>query len=506
MMRRDLARQRIPLQFARMIDQAAEAFELELRSGKEPAIETYLPTVDDRCALHLFEELLPLELAYLRKRGVIRTADDYLKRWPQFRDVIVRAMNGAAMEPSIQLAGEDFENDVIDGPLSRIPERIGPYRVIASLGHGGQGTILRAAHAEIGVEVVIKVAHAICGDDADAKSRFVREAATLAGLRHPSLPRIFGAEEYAGRPCLIMEHIPGRNLAQYLQGRTISPWKSANIVADIAEAVAVAHRHGIIHQDIKPENVLITLDGTPCLIDFGLSRCRNAWRDNIEEGTVEGTLQFMAPEQAQGNANQIGVQTDIFALGGLLYHLLSGGRALRDGQTISSILDQAAAGEPVLDAFPNNAPRSLRKICRKAMSPDPRDRYPDAETLALAIRRARHSKMWCYLAACVLSGCLACAAAFVFLPPNVASDAPSEAPQTAQPVNKEAVQPRLDINHATAEELGALPGIGEILAQRIVGYRDQHGPFRDLNSLANVEGIGEERLKAIAPHVEFSPE
>ena len=162
---------------------------------------------------------------------------------------------------------------------------------------------------------------------------------------------------------------------------------AAAIVAEIARAVGYIHRRGVVHQDIKPRNVLIDDAGRPRLIDFGLARLHHAWADQ-PSGPSGGTLIFMAPEQARGEVERVGPPADIYALGALLYFLVTGQSPLGGGNR-STIYERARRGAVDVSALKSSAaPRGLRRICLKALSPEPADRYATADELADQLERA----------------------------------------------------------------------------------------------------------------------
>ena len=140
------------------------------------------------------------------------------------------------------------------------------------------------------------------------------EGRLLVDLEHPNLVRIYDLDFHDDRPFLVMEYVHGRNLEEYARDEPVTPRRAAALVAKLAEVMAVAHRHGIIHCDIKPKNILIDKLGEPRLIDFGMARLRHAWSDRVES-SLGGTVAYMAPEQARLEIDRIGPRSDIFALG-----------------------------------------------------------------------------------------------------------------------------------------------------------------------------------------------
>jgi hypothetical protein len=186
---------------------------------------------------------------------------------------------------------------------------------------------------------------------------------------------------FEDRPFLVMEYVAGCHLEQHAGQHRLPPRRAAALVAELARVVALLHRRGIIHQDIKPRNILVDELGRPRLIDFGLARLHHAWSDT-PDGPSGGTLTYMAPEQARGESERIGQAADIFALGGVLHFLLTG-RAPFTGRTTAEVWARAERCD--LDAEElrrAKVPRRLERICLKAMAAEPDDRHPTADALA----------------------------------------------------------------------------------------------------------------------------
>jgi hypothetical protein len=183
-----------------------------------------------------------------------------------------------------------------------------------------------------------------------------------------------------------MEYVPGLTLHQFALRRRPRPREAARLVAELAGAVAYLHGQGIVHQDIKPRNVLVDERGRPRLIDFGLARWEHAWSGAAGDW-LGGTAEYMSPEQAQGRPDRIGPWTDVFGLGGLLYHLLTLGPPYR-GASRASVVRQARGADylPVRQLAPAT-PRGLAQIVQRALAADPDRRHPTAAELEAALRR-----------------------------------------------------------------------------------------------------------------------
>ena len=224
--------------------------------------------------------------------------------------------------PDGEARPDDFEgNEPSDADEIPMPAKIGKYLVVGRFPRSGQAQVFRVVHPELRRDLVVKVANQAIG--ADGRSAVAVEGQRLAELEHPNIVRVYDLDFHEGCPCIVMEYVRGRTLAQYAREQAVTPRQSAALVAEIAGAVAFAHRRGIVHQDIKPANVLIDETGRPRLIDFGLACQQDAWSEAAIrlEG---GTFAYMAPEQARRDLSRVRPLADVFALGGLLYFLLTG--------------------------------------------------------------------------------------------------------------------------------------------------------------------------------------
>jgi serine/threonine protein kinase len=262
-----------------------------------------------------------------------------------------------------------------------IPSTIGKYHILEKLGRGGQADVYRALHPTLRKEVVIKLCRKPFGADRNA---IAAEGKVLAELDHPGLARVYDLDFHEDRPFLVMDYVRACNLQQYVAHQRLTPQRAAGLIAKAARALTVAHRLGFVHQDLKPNNILIGEAGEPRIIDFGMARLSHGWIDSHDQPDG-GTASFMAPEQARGEVDRIGPASDVFALGGVLYFLLTGqppfaGAALEERLKRASRCDfdrEALAG----------VPRQLRSICLRAMAAEPSDRYASAVDFALCLER-----------------------------------------------------------------------------------------------------------------------
>ncbi|HEX5271534.1 MAG TPA: serine/threonine-protein kinase, partial [Gemmataceae bacterium] len=254
------------------------------------------------------------------------------------------------------------------------------YEILGVLGRGGMGVVYKARHIKFDRLVALKMI--LAGDHAAAAEtvRFLAEARAVARLQHPNIVQVHETGEQDGRPYLALELVEGGSLAARLKQHTPSDKEAAQLVATLAEAVRHAHERGVVHRDLKPANVLLTADGTPKVADFGLAKTLGAGEHTVS-GTVLGTPGYMAPEQAAG-ARDVGPAADVYALGAILYEMLTGRRPFQ-GETFVEALLLVQDQPPERPRVHNpRVDRSLEAICLKCLAKDPRERYPSAEALA----------------------------------------------------------------------------------------------------------------------------
>ncbi len=267
------------------------------------------------------------------------------------------------------------------------PPHIPGYEVQAVLGHGGMGIVYRALdtrlHRPVAVKMLLTGAYARTGE----RERFLREAAAAAGLRHPNIVQVYDVGQHDGRPYFTMEFLEGGSLAQQLSGAPLPARQAAELLATLARAMEAAHQGGIIHRDLKPSNILLTADGTPKVADFGLARWEQGGPGLTKSGARLGTPSYMAPEQARGLTQALGPPLDVYALGAILYELLTGRPPFR-GETASETERQVIEQEPVPPSRLNaKVPRDLETICLKCRAKEPGRRYATAGELAADLAR-----------------------------------------------------------------------------------------------------------------------
>ncbi|MEK7468842.1 MAG: bifunctional serine/threonine-protein kinase/formylglycine-generating enzyme family protein [Planctomycetota bacterium] len=261
------------------------------------------------------------------------------------------------------------------------------FEMREELGRGGTAVVYAAFDKKLQREVAVKVLREESRGDAEMGIRFRREAEMAAKLTHPNIVTIYDVGWEEGRMILVMELIRGRTLAEALSANDVEIRKGAEILETVSRAVHYAHGTGIIHRDLKPGNLLLTPAGVPKVADFGLARKIDSETALTQSGTTLGTPWYMAPEQALGQSGLLSVRTDVYALGAILYHILTG-RAPHQGDNAADVIRRVAYEDPLPpNALNPGVPRDLELVALRALEKDPARRYPDAASFADDLRR-----------------------------------------------------------------------------------------------------------------------
>jgi hypothetical protein len=277
-------------------------------------------------------------------------------------------------------------------PTPVLPEVAG-YEILEVLGHGGMGVVYKARQLGLNRLVALKMVLAGVNASPHELGRFRAEAEAVAQLTHPNIVQIFEIGEQNGCPYLALEYIAGGSLAAQLDGTPVVPRQAAQIVLALSRAMQHAHETGIVHRDLKPANVLLGADGVPKITDFGLAkRDSDHAHAQTQTGTIMGSPSYMAPEQAAGRTSEIGPATDIYALGVILYELLTG-RPPFKGSTLMETIEQVRENDPAPPRFLQpKIPRDLETICLKCLEKSPRRRYESAADLGADLRAFLHDE------------------------------------------------------------------------------------------------------------------
>ena len=283
--------------------------------------------------------------------------------------------------------------DRIDARLKReiplaLPE-ITHYRIVGKIGTGGMGDVFLAEDTKLGRKVAIKMLSDKWAGDSQARRRLINEAKTAAALDHPNICSIYEVGEEGGQVFIAMQYVEGRNLAEEIGQRPLPPGEVVDIGIQTAEALAEAHFRGIVHRDIKPQNIIITPRGQIKVLDFGIAMIAEQSQPQgpevetrarlTEAGSIVGTPGFMSPEQLQGN--EIDARSDIFSLGAVLFECATGKSAFDRGTPLEVSLRVITHNPPPPSELNSAVPPELDRIISRAMAKDPAARHESAEAL-----------------------------------------------------------------------------------------------------------------------------
>jgi serine/threonine protein kinase/predicted Zn-dependent protease len=288
----------------------------------------------------------------------------------------------------------------VDGPLAIAG--LSQFDLLAELGRGGMGVVYKARHRRLNRIVALKMIRDSKHASPETHKRFLIEAEAVARLRHPNIVEIYDFGEAEDYPFVTLEMLEGGSLADRLKGTTQPGRAAAELVATLARAMHEAHRAGIVHRDLKPANVLFDRDSRPKITDFGLAKRLEVDEGHTRTGQIMGTPSYMAPEQAQGLTHQIGPPADIYALGAILYELLTGRPPFKSSSMMET-LHQVVYNDVVPPSrIEPRIARDLETICLKCLQKEPQRRYGTALELADDLYRyldnrpirARRTPLW----------------------------------------------------------------------------------------------------------------
>lgn len=267
-------------------------------------------------------------------------------------------------------------------------EQLGPYRIIRMVGRGGMGTVYEGIDDKTGQRAAIKSLPLALADDGNFRERFIGEIETLKQLKHPNIVELFGDGEQDGLLFYAMELVDGRTLQEELQDKHKFEWPEVlSIGIEICQALQHAHAHGIIHRDLKPANLLRTRDRQIKLLDFGIAKLFGA-SHLTADGSVVGTVDYMAPEQAEGRP--VSNRTDLFSLGAVMFTLLTR-RPPFAGGSIPEVLHRLRYEDaPRVRRYASSVPIELEEIIDQLLKKDPKDRIPTALVLSNRLKAMEH--------------------------------------------------------------------------------------------------------------------
>jgi serine/threonine protein kinase len=274
------------------------------------------------------------------------------------------------------------------------PEQISHYRIYERLGQGGMGVVYRATDMHLNRPVAIKFLPAEKSADHGRRQRFLREALTASSLNHPNIVTIYGIEQIDDAQYLVMEFVRGVTLADRIRQGKLAVSEAVSIAIQVADAVATAHAAGIVHRDLKPANIMITKDGLVKLLDFGIAKLDEPWRDSelnagnfTTEGVAVGTLAYMSPEQARGQ--KVDARSDIFSFGLVLYEMLTARHAF-SGDSALAVAHGIMADEPVnASNVSPDVPHELNELVLRCLHKNPEKRPQDMAQIKLVLEELR---------------------------------------------------------------------------------------------------------------------
>lgn len=266
-------------------------------------------------------------------------------------------------------------------------EQVGPYRIIEQLGQGGMATVYKAYHASLDRYVALKVLHPAFLEDKNFHARFAREAKLVARLEHPNIVPIYDYAEHESRPYLVMKYIEGITLKARITSSSPGNEEVLRVVEAVGAALSYAHKHGILHRDVKPSNVILSSDGQIYLADFGLARIAQSGETTLTSDMVIGTPQYISPEQALGKKD-LDEGTDIYSFGVMMYEMVVGRVPFSADTPFSIIHDHIYTPLPLPSDVNPSVTAELERVLLKALAKERADRYPDVSSFVSAFSQA----------------------------------------------------------------------------------------------------------------------
>jgi len=296
------------------------------------------------------------------------------------------------------LFGSALGDESVDLPpeavADEMPAELGDYEILGEIGRGGTSVVYRARQRRLNRIVALKTLHGSALTSRDAFERLQTEAQAVARLDHPHIVPLYEVGRHSGTHFLTLRYFEQGSLAQALKQRRFTPTEAARFLATAARAVHHAHSRGVLHRDLKPSNFLLDEHGAPHIADFGLAKLADNDSSLTLSTSVLGTPAYMAPEQASGNAKEAGTPADIYALGAVLFELLTGRPPFLGKSTLEVIRLVADAEPPRPTALVPGLDRDLEAICLRCLEKDPGRRYASAAALAEDLERwLRHEPL-----------------------------------------------------------------------------------------------------------------
>ncbi|MBI4177819.1 protein kinase [bacterium] len=399
---------------------------------------------------------------------------------------------------------------------------LGKYKILEEIGAGGAATVYRAVDTAIDMEVAIKMLHENYFNKPKAVTRFLNDARTLGKLNHPNVIRINYVD--IDKFYFVMELVRGVTLKQWISDHAgKNDDAKTRIAVQLCEALQYIHGQGIVHRDIKPHNIMIDSAGNLKVLDFGIAREGSSTM--TADGSIMGTVEYMSPEQI-GEEGNVDHRTDIYSAGMTLYEMFTGHLPFHieeGGKESVWPLMKKIFSEPMPQPRDKNTAisKALNDVILKALH---RDRAERHQTMTEMLEHLRTVKPWASFWTLrlralrpkpVLAWSMAGTAAVLIAAGSILyfRDETASAPETSKsprnrydyeeslPVQKLKPGEKININTASASELKRVPGVGNTIARRIIGQRENYGRFKSINELLDVDGIKEKTFEKIKNHV-----
>lgn len=400
-------------ELAAQVDAICDSFEKNLRAGRNADLSAIVEEADDSLRIPLAQQLMLIDAEYRRKKyGKAPSVEEYsakLKVDPQLLWAVADTFTKAAVEETVtfiakpaadqetfvgeagtskELDESESDWDIPTAPAQpKVAFSIRGYKILSELGRGGMGVVYKARQLRPGRLVAIKTIHAPKMASQEHLLRFQAEAEAAGRLDHRGIVPVYEAGEDNGVHFFSMGFVEGTDLEKKARERILSGGEAAEICRDIAEALEYAHQQGVIHRDIKPQNILIGTDGKPRITDFGLAKLANQDAELTGSGQIMGTAAYMPPEQATGKTSEAGPTADVYALGATLYRCVTG-RPPFQAASQMEILRQVVDDDPIPPRRLNReVDAEIETLCLKCLEKDPARRFASAGELAAELAR-----------------------------------------------------------------------------------------------------------------------
>lgn len=363
--------------------------ERRLRKGEPSRAEDFFAAYPDLAAApEIALDLIYSEYLARCELGGSPSPDEYYCRFPQWREALFHQFEIHTLLGGPQGGAEPAPWPLGSGPSQPWKHSPENFEIFEEIARGSMGIVYKAWQKDLKRVVALKVILARTLSTPDQLARFRVEATAIGRLFHPNIVQIFRTQEWEGCPFLVLEHVEGKTLAKHWDGRPQPANAVAKLVETLAAAMQYAHERAVVHRDLRPGNILMTEQGVPKIIDFGLAKISLLNDEDLTlTGQILGTPSYMSPEQADGVGRDHGPQVDIYALGAVLYEGLTGRPPFR-GETILETLHDVNNKEPLPPRrLEPTVPRDLETICLKCLQKEPHQRYPSARELADDLRR-----------------------------------------------------------------------------------------------------------------------